>query len=76
MFQVELANRSSRNEYPEIGEWMAGSRLDMFTRRSQTLLGTDIEATEHVTRYLTNLAAAESNLDRLLSVRPPEMTES
>lgn len=70
MFQVELANRSSWNEHPEIGDWMAGSRLDVFTNRSRRLLGADVEATEHVHRYLTNIAAAQANLDRLLTAEP------
>jgi hypothetical protein len=67
MFQVELANRAELNAHPEIGEWLATARLDPFTARSRSRLGVDVEAGEHITRYLTNIAGAHAKLDRLLA---------
>jgi hypothetical protein len=67
MFQVELANRAELNAHPEIGAWLATARLDPFTARSRSRLGVDVEATEHITRYLTNIAGAYANLDTLLA---------
>jgi hypothetical protein len=67
MFRVELANRAALNAYPEIGEWMATARLDSFTARARTRLGVDAEATEHITRYLSNIAGAGAKLDVLLA---------
>ncbi len=67
MFQVELANRAELNAHPEIGEWLATARLDPFTARSRSRLGVDVEATEHITRYLTNIAGAYAKLDTLLA---------
>jgi hypothetical protein len=67
MFQVELANRAALNAHPEIGQWLATARLDPFTARSLTRLGVDVEATEHITRYLTNIAGASAKLDTLLA---------
>jgi len=67
MMRVELDNRHCWNDYPEIGDWMAASRLDPFNKRARTLLGVDAEATEHVGRYLANVAPAIAQLDRFLA---------
>ena len=66
MYRVELANRKSWSEYPQIDNWMATSRLDIFTRTARTRLGVDLEATEHLGRYLTHVGAAMDNIERLL----------
>ncbi len=70
MYQVELANRKCWTDYPQIGDWMAESRLDVFTRTSRARLGVDAEATEHVGRYLTYVEDAAQNIDRLLQSQP------
>ncbi len=67
MLRVELANRDCWNRYPEIGDWMAASRLDPFTARARTRLGVDTEATGHIGRYLSNIAPAVAKLDELLA---------
>ena len=46
---------------------MAASRLDPFTARARARLGVDIEATEHIGRYLANIAPAVAKLDALLA---------
>jgi hypothetical protein len=66
MYRVELANRASWSEFPEIDSWMASSRLDLFTPIARTRLGVDVEATEHLGRYLTFVVQATENIERLL----------
>ena len=72
MYQVELANRACWTEYPEIGDWMAASRLDLFTRTARARLGVDTEATEHAMRYAGYLEQAAANLARLLADAPTD----
>lgn len=67
MFRVELGNRACWAEYPEIGEWLAGSRLDPFTRTSREQLGRDSEAAEHLGRYLACVGPAITQLERFLA---------
>jgi hypothetical protein len=67
MMRVELANRACWNAFPELGEWMAASRLDPFAGTARTRLGVDAEATEHVGRYLTHVGHATAKLDELLA---------
>lgn len=67
MFRVELDNRACWVEYPEIGDWMAASRLDIFTGTSRERLGQDAEATAHIGRYLTHVARAREQLDLFLA---------
>ncbi len=67
MLEVELSNRRCWAEYPEIDAWMAGSRLDPFTKTARVRLGVDGEATEHLQRYLINIDPATSKLEELLS---------
>lgn len=67
MFQVELTNRACWNDFPEIGDWLAGSRLDAFTGTSRERLGVDTEATEHLGRYITNVGTATDKLEQFLA---------
>ncbi|MGB8197223.1 MAG: NAD(P)/FAD-dependent oxidoreductase [Acidimicrobiales bacterium] len=67
MFRVELANRACWTEFPELGDWMATSRLDLFTPIARTRVGVDVEATEHLGRYLTYIVQAQENVERLLA---------
>ncbi|MEO6317795.1 MAG: NAD(P)/FAD-dependent oxidoreductase [Acidimicrobiales bacterium] len=67
MFQVELANRTAWGEVAEIGDWLAASRLDPVAGTIRTRLGVDTEATEHLGRYLANMAPAAERLDQLLA---------
>jgi hypothetical protein len=71
MFRVELANRATWTEHPEIDDWMARSRLDMFTKVARARVGTDVEATQHLQRYLELLPVAQARLDELLDAEGP-----
>jgi hypothetical protein len=66
MYRVELANRKRWAENPLIDDWMAASRLDMFTRTARSRLGIDVEATEHLGRYLTYVNPAANKIEQLL----------
>ncbi len=66
MYRTELANRACWSEFPEIDSWMATARLDLFTPVARTRLGVDVEATEHLGRYLTYVMQATENIERLL----------
>lgn len=66
MFQVELSNRKCWSTYPEIDNWLAASRLDMFIRTARARLGVDVEATEHLGRYLTYVNQASDKIEQLL----------
>jgi hypothetical protein len=70
MYRVELANRKCWAEHPEINDWMAVSRLDIFTRTARSRLGIDVEATEHLGRYLTYVDQAADKIERLLNDQP------
>lgn len=67
MFQVELATRTCWGEDAGIGDWLADSRLDPVAGTIRTRLGVDVEATEQLGRYLTNMAPAAAKLDQLLA---------
>ena len=66
MYRVELANRRCWAEHREVNDWMAGSRLDMFTGTARARLGIDVEATGHLGRYLTYVDQAADRIDQLL----------
>ena len=66
MYRTELANRKYWAENPEINDWMEASRLDIFTRTARSRLGIDVEATEHVSRYLTYVDQAANKIEQLL----------
>jgi hypothetical protein len=72
MYRVELANRSCWGAYPEIDNWMASARLDLFTGTARTRLGVDVEATEHLGRYLTYVGQAEAKIEQLLEQVPSD----
>ena len=71
MYRIELANRKCWAENPEINDWMEGSRLDIFARTARSRLGIDVEATEHLGRYLTYVDRAASKIEALLGDQPP-----
>ena len=53
---------------PKIGEWLAtAAPRSVHWRDRRSRLGVDVEATEHITRYLTNIAGAYAKLDTLLA---------
>jgi hypothetical protein len=74
MLRVDLDNRACWSEYPEIGDWMAAARVDPFTANARSRLGVDAKATEHIQRYLTNIAPARSKLEQLLADPTTEVT--
>jgi len=67
VFRVELANRRTWNEYPELDEWMGTARLDTFTPVARERIGVDVEATAHLQRYLEYTEPAEARLEQLLT---------
>ncbi len=67
MLRIELANRACWGQYPQIGAWLVASRLDPAAKTIQERLGHDVEATEHIGRYLENFAPAQAKLDVLLA---------
>jgi hypothetical protein len=66
MFQRELATRTCWDRHPEISSWLETCRLDPFGSVARTRVGVDVEATEHLGRYLNNYGAAVEKLDALL----------
>jgi hypothetical protein len=66
MYRIELANRKCWSENPEINDWMEASRLDVFSRTARSRLGIDIEATEHLGRYLSYIGQAADKLEQIL----------
>ena len=64
---MELANRGSWGEHPEIQAWLVDARLDPFAKTASERLGRDVEATEHLGRYLEFLEPAAANLEHLLA---------
>jgi hypothetical protein len=67
MYRVELANRRAWSEFPELDDWMASARLDLFAPVARERMGIDIEATQHLGRYLEHTAPAEARLAELLT---------
>ncbi|MEQ1788008.1 MAG: NAD(P)/FAD-dependent oxidoreductase [Acidimicrobiales bacterium] len=67
MFKVELATRMVWAADDGIGHWLATNRLDGISGTIRTRLGVDVEATEHLGRYLTNIQPAAAKLDQLLA---------
>jgi hypothetical protein len=76
MYRIELANRKSWAEHPEIDDWMARSRLDVFTRTARSRLGIDVVATEHLGRYLTYVDPAAHRIGQLLDESVIPVTEA
>lgn len=68
MFQVELATRQRWAADPGIADWLAATRLDSVSGMIRERVGVDVAATEHLGRYLTNMAPAEAKLAELLAV--------
>jgi hypothetical protein len=66
MLRVELANRACWSGYPQLGDWMADTRLDAVSGLIRTRYGVDPEATEHLGRYLALMGPAMAKLDELL----------
>jgi hypothetical protein len=67
MFRGELATRAAWAADAGIGDWLAASRLDPVAGTIRARLGVDVEATEHISRYLTNMEPAMERLDQLLA---------
>jgi hypothetical protein len=75
MYRIELANRKCWVENPEIDDWMAASRLDIFTRTARSRLGIDAEATEHLGRYLSYVEPATRKVGQLLDEPVTQVSE-
>jgi hypothetical protein len=67
MMQIELANRATWAENPEVAAWQGRSRLDSFSALITQCLGVDKEGTQHLGRYLANFEPARSKLAQLLA---------
>jgi len=53
--------------FGEIQAWLVDARLDPFAKTASERLGRDVEATEHLGRYLEFLEPAAANLEHLLA---------
>ena len=67
MLRIDLKNRDCWSHYPQLGDWMVATRLDPVAKSIRTRLGKDVEATQHLGRYVQNLAPAQAKLDELLA---------
>ena len=67
MLRLELANRDLWMKYPQLGDWMANSRLDPVAKSIRFRLNEDPEAMKHIMRYLGNFGPAQAKLDQLLA---------
>ncbi len=67
MMSTELANRRNWSENPELGDWIAGTRLDFFTKQTRSLTGTETDVIEHLQRFKKYAAPAAANVDILLA---------
>ena len=68
MMKVELANRQCWDEFSEIGDWRASSRLDGgVAAQLRSLTGTETEVMANLGRYVKNVKAARLNLESLLA---------
>jgi hypothetical protein len=67
MLQLELVNRDLWAKYPQLGDWMAESRLDPVARSIRFRLNEDPAAMKHTMRYLENFEPAQAKLDQLLA---------
>ena len=67
MMQIELANRATWAENPDVAAWQGRSRLDSFSALIAACLGVDKEGTQHLSRYLANFEPARSKLPQLLA---------
>lgn len=67
MLAPELDNRAARTQHPSIEAFLIGNRLDLFAKTASERVGVDAEATEHITRYLTNGGPARERIDELLA---------
>jgi hypothetical protein len=67
MLQLELVNRDLWAKYPQLGDWMAESRLDPVAKSIRFRLNEDPAAMKHIMRYLENFGPAQAKLDQLLA---------
>jgi hypothetical protein len=67
MLRIDLKNRDCWAQHAQLGEWMVETRLDPVAKTIRALLGKDVEATQHLGRYVHHLQQAEANLDALLA---------
>ena len=67
MLQLELVNRDLWAKYPQLGDWMAESRLDPVAKSIRFRLNEDPAAMKHIVRYLENFEPAQAKLDQLLA---------
>jgi len=65
--RTELRNRIAANDFPELGEWRANTRLDQFETQIRTMPQTCPEALPHFQRYVMSLGAAMRNIEVLLA---------
>lgn len=67
VLRADLINRANWMAFPEIGEWQATARLDPFSKCARTRLGVDVEATDHMRRYVANVRPALAKIEELLA---------
>ncbi len=65
--RTEFRNRLAANDFPQLGEWRANTRLDQFESQIRTMPQNCPEALPHFQRYVMNLGAAMRNIEVLLA---------
>jgi len=67
VMRVEFANRLRWTQYPQLGAWLAQTRLDQFQARILTMPQECPEALPHFQRYLGSIGKAAKNIESLLA---------
>jgi hypothetical protein len=65
--RIELRNRIAANDFPQLGEWRASTRLDQYEAQIRTMPQTCPEALPHFQRYVTSIGTAMRNIELLLA---------
>ena len=65
MLKLDLVNRQTWSQYPQLGEWIAAARLSPLKLDRASLEG-DAEAAAHIGRYFSNVKGAQARLSELL----------
>ena len=63
--KLDLVNRQTWNQYRQLGDWIAASRLSPLKLDRARLEG-DAEAAAHIGRYSSNVKGAQARLSELL----------
>ena len=65
MLKLDLVNRQTWSQYPQLSEWIAAARLSPLKLDRANLEG-DVEASAHIGRYLSKVKGAQERLNELV----------